>query len=216
MRPTITTVKSFVKEKMSGEATGHDYYHVERVYKMAIYISKKESVPVDSFILKVGALLHDIGDWKLNSTSLSEEEIIGAACNKLQIEDKDAQKITDIITNMSYSKSLSGARKLSIEGQIIQDADRLEALGAIGIARAFAYGGRQNRPLYDPTEKPRKYSSTEEYRTSQGHTINHFYEKLFLIKNTLNTKSAKRIATKREQLMKDFLKEFYSEWEVKV
>jgi uncharacterized protein len=113
---------------------------------------------------------------------------------------------------MSFSKNVGSKRKLTIEGKIVQDADRLEALGAIGIARAFAYGGKKNRQIYNPAIKPKKFKCTDEYRGSEGTTINHFYEKLLKIKSQLNTKTAKKIALKREQFMKTFLKQFYDEW----
>jgi uncharacterized protein len=207
----IIVVTNYVKEKMSGESTGHDWFHVERVFKTATKIAKKEK-NVDLFIVQAAALLHDLGDWKVNYSEKTEEEIVAEACQRLSFSDEDTEKIQEIILNMSYSKNIGSKKKLCVEGRIVQDADRLEALGAIGIARAFAYGGKKNRPLYDPDSKPDSFTSTEAYRTAQGHTINHFYEKLFKLIKLLNTQAAKDIAIKREIFMKSFLKEFYAEW----
>jgi uncharacterized protein len=210
----ISTIMQYVQEKMSGEATGHDWFHVERVFQTATKIAKNEK-DVDLFIIQSAALLHDLGDWKVKNSDKTEEAILYAACSELGVAKEDTEKILAIILNMSFSKNVGTKKRLSREGQIVQDADRLEALGAIGIARAFAYGGKKNRQIYDPAVKPRKFQSTEEYRTAEGHTINHFYEKLFKLRNLLNTKTAKQLALKREKFMKAFLKEFYSEWEGK-
>lgn len=211
----ITRIKKYVKEKMEGEATGHDWFHVERVFKTANLIAKSEK-NVDIYIVQAAALMHDLGDWKVNNSKLTEEEILLNACKELKLSPSDTKKILDIILNMSFSKNVENKNKLSLEGKIVQDADRLEALGAIGIARAFAYGGKKNREIYNPNVKPNEFKSTEEYRNSQSHTINHFYEKLFKLRAQLNTKTAKEIALKREKFMKEFLKEFYAEWSGKV
>lgn len=211
----VRTISDYVRAKMSGEATGHDWFHVQRVYKTATKIAEKEERG-DRFLIQATALLHDIGDWKVNTSDKSEEQILDKALEELDITGQEADAIKDIILNMSFSKNVSGKKKLSLEGKIVQDADRLEALGAIGIARAFAYGGKANREIYNPDVKPKSFKTLEEYRTTKGHTINHFYEKLFKIKNQLNTKTAKAIATKREKFMKNFLKEFYAEWDGKL
>lgn len=213
-RTQIETIQKFVKSKMEGEGTGHDWFHVERVVATAKRICLKEK-NADKFLVEAAALLHDIGDWKLNSSGRTEEEILRSVCKKLDLEDSDSKRIIEIIINMSFSANIGSKKKLCLEGQIVQDADRLDALGAIGIARAFAYGGKKGRELYNPTKKPKKFASTTSYRNSDGPTINHFYEKLFLIKKQLNTKEAVKIAEKREKFMKEFLKEFYSEWEGK-
>lgn len=207
----LSLIRAYVKEKMADEATGHDWFHIERVVKTATLLAKKEK-NVDLFIIQAAALLHDIGDWKVNNSKKTEEEILEEACKKLEISQQDAESIKNIILNMSFRKNVITKKKLSLEGKIVQDADRLEALGAIGIARAFAYGGKKNRQLYNPAIKPQTFKSTEEYMNTQGHTINHFYEKLFKLRKQLHTKTAKTIALKREKFMKAFLKEFYAEW----
>lgn len=210
----IQKLGDFVKQKMSGETTGHDWYHVERVLKTATKIYKKEKQG-DLFIIQAASLLHDLGDWKVNTSGKSEGEIIAAACQDLGISQEDNTKIVNIILNMSYSRNLDKKQKLSIEGKIVQDADRLEALGAIGIARAFAYGGKKQRQIYNPEIKIQEFTATDSYRNSESTTINHFYEKLFKLRKLLNTKTAKEIAKKREKFMKEFLKEFYAEWDGK-
>lgn len=210
----INRIKNFVKKKMSGESTGHDWFHVERVLKSATTIAKKEKME-DLFIIKAASLLHDLGDWKVNTSNMTEEEIILSACKALQISKDDTKKILEIILNMSFSQNVGSKNTLSLEGKIVQDADRLDALGAIGIARAFAYGGKKDRELYNPTEKPKKFQSTSEYKNGGSHTINHFYEKLFLLRSLMNTTTGKKIALKRERFMNKFLKEFYLEWDGK-
>ena len=155
---TISTIQKFVKGKMEGEGTGHDWFHVERVVATAKRICVKEK-NADKFLVEAAALLHDIGDWKLNSSGRTEEEILRSVCKKLALENEDSKKIIGIIINMSFSANIGKKKQLSLEGQIVQDADRLEALGAIGIARAFAYGGKKGRELYNPSKKPKKFSS---------------------------------------------------------
>ena len=213
-RPKISEIEKFVKNKMSGETTGHDFYHVARVHRTAVLLATQH-MEAEIYIVEVASLMHDLGDWKVSNSGKSEKEIIENACNDLGFDKKNALQITDIITHMSFSSNVGKKNKLSIEGQIVQDADRLEALGAIGIARAFAYGGKKGREIYDPNVKPKVFVSTKDYKNSVGSTINHFYEKLFLIKDQLNTIEAKKIAIKREKFMKDFLHQFYAEWEGK-
>lgn len=199
---------------MEGEGTGHDWFHIERVVATAKRISKKEK-NANKFLVEAAALLHDIGDWKLNSSGRTEEEILRSVCKKLALENEDSKRLIEIIINMSFSANIGKKKQLSLEGQIVQDADRLDALGAIGVSRAFAYGGKKGRELYNPSKKPKKFSTTVSYRNSDSPTVNHFYEKLFLIKKQLNTSEAVKIAEKREKFMKEFLKEFFGEWEGK-
>lgn len=207
----VQQIKDYVKKRMSNEATGHDWFHVQRVYKTSLLIAKQEP-NVDLFIIKAAALLHDIPDDKVDISGRPEEVILKECLDMFEMDSSDKEKITQIILNLSYRKNLTKKRVLSKEGQIVQDADRLEALGAIGIGRAFAYGGKKNRQMYHPEMKPQTFTTITAYRNTNGTTINHFYEKLFKLKGQLNTKTAKAIATKRERFMKEFLKEFYAEW----
>jgi len=202
---------AYVKNKLRNEFSGHDWYHAQRVFKMATFIAGQEK-NADLFTIQLAALLHDIGDWKVNSSKKSEAEILRLALKEIRVPKEVGEKILQIILNMSFSKNLDKKHKLSIEGQIVQDADRLDALGAIGIARAFAYGGKNSRQLYNPKIKPKLHNSTSSYRKAKSTTINHFYEKLFLLKSQMNTKTAQVIAAKREKFMKKFLKEFYAQW----
>lgn len=207
----LEKTRKYVKGKMSGESTGHDWFHAERVVNMALKIAQSEK-NVDVFLVEIAALLHDIGDWKLNTSDKTEEEILTETMTLLSFPKELQTKVLDIVPNMSFSKNVSEKKELSIEGKIVQDADRLDSLGAIGIARAFAYGGKQKRELYNPDIKPRTFQDTAAYRNSKSHTVNHFYEKLFLLKDLMNTPYAQKIAEKREHYMKEFLDEFLSEW----
>ena len=203
---------TFVKKELENAEGGHDWFHIERVYKNAILISKTEKV--DSFIVSLGALLHDIADSKF----YNGDEAIGPKkardflnCEKVP-EDVIAHVIK-IIENISFKGGNKKQQFFSNELAVVQDADRLDALGAIGIARCFNYGGYKNRKLYDPEIKPNLNMSPEVYKASDSPTINHFYEKLLLLKDKMNTKTGKKIAQKRHEYMKGFLEQFYGEWE---
>lgn len=207
----LKKTREYVKKKMSGESTGHDWFHAERVTRMALKIAQSEK-NVDVFLVEIAALLHDIGDWKLNTSEKSEEKILTETMTTLSFPKELQTKVLDIVPNMSFSKNVSGKKELSIEGKIVQVADRLDALGAIGIARAFAYGGKHQREIYNPNDTLMTFKTTEEYRKEKSSSINHFYEKLFLLKDLMNTPYAKKVAEKRERYMKKFLDEFLSEW----
>ena len=201
-----------VKTVMDGENSGHDFWHVFRVWNNAKNILK--SYPqANSLIVECAALLHDIADWKFNNGN-SE---IGAKTAQdfllnLGLEKDDCNKVFDIIANMSFKGANVKNTITTLEGQIVQDADRLDAIGAIGIARAFAYGGANNRELHTPENKPELHNSAQSYLKSKGGTINHFYEKLLLLKDRMNTEEARKIAQKRHLFMEEFLNNFYNEW----
>ena len=202
----ISKTKSFVKDKLSGEGSGHDWFHIERVYNIATYILEKEGG--DEFIVKMASLLHDIDDWKFSENKNTTIDFL----KSLNIDDEYINKIVTIINTMSYKGGVVDSTQHTLEGKIVQDADRLDAIGAIGIARTFAYGGNKNRVLYDPSIKPMEYNSTEEVKNSNNHTINHFYEKLLKLKDLMNTDTAKQIAKERHRFMELFLDEFFYEW----
>lgn len=208
----ITKTIQFVKKELKDAESGHDWFHINRVYKNAMTIAKEEDANV--FIVQVAALLHDIADSKFNNG----DENIGPNKAKfflqsIDVNEKAINHIVQIIANMSFSKSLEKKELFqSKELQVVQDADRLDAIGAIGIARAFNYGGYKNRLLYDPKIKPNLNLSKEAYKKSKAPTINHFYEKLLLLKDKMNTETGKKLATERHQFMEDFLKQFYKEW----
>lgn len=206
----IEKTKEFVKNKLYGEGSGHDWYHIERVYNLAKYIAEKENA--DSFIVEMTALLHDIDDWKFSKSNDSNTTVTEKFLKSIEVDDESFKTIIKIIQTMSYKGGVVDSTQHTIEGKIVQDADRLDAIGAIGIARTFAYGGHKNRPIYDPSIKPMDFKSLDEVKNAENHTINHFYEKLLKLKDLMNTDTAKEIAKKRHKFMEDFLQEFYSEW----
>jgi len=211
----ILKTRDFVKEKFGTESSGHDYWHMYRVWKLAKHIAAQEA-GVDMFTLELAALLHDIADFKFHD---GDEEAGPRAARewleKLKVDNAVIEHIEDIIRNVSF-KGANVATKLStIEGQIIYDADKLDAIGAIGIARTFAYGGFKGRPMHDPNRSPELHDTFEAYKNSDSPTINHFYEKLLLLKDRMFTKTGKEIAQHRHTVMEQFLEEFFEEWDGK-
>jgi uncharacterized protein len=214
MQNIIQQTIKFVKITLTNAEAGHDWFHIERVYKTALSINNIENG--DEIVVSLAALLHDIADPKFNN---GNEEI---GPNKAQeflksiaVEDSVIEQVKLIIQNMSFKNSFDGAGFTSKEMQIVQDADRLDAIGAIGIARAFTYGGFKNRLLYDPEIKPVTNHSKESYKNTTAPTINHFYEKLLLLKDTMNTNTGKTIALERHHFMLNYLEQFFQEWEGK-
>ena len=215
MRATSEQVNqtiAFVKEQLSNAEGGHDWFHTERVYKNALLIAKTE--PVDTLVVALGALLHDIADSKFNNG----DETIGPKIAreflfKLNVDSTIIEHVVNIIENISFKGGNEKQSFQSPELDVIQDADRLDAIGAIGIARCFNYGGFKNRQLYNPDIKPHLNMTKEEYKSSTAPTINHFYEKLLLLKDKMNTKTGQKIALERHQYMENFLKQFYKEWQ---
>lgn len=208
----IETTKIFVKETLKHAEGGHDWFHTERVYKNALLISKTEAV--DIFVVQLGALLHDIADSKFHDG----DETLGPQMAreflfKRNVDSSVIEHVVNIIKHISFKNSLDGKSSFtSKELEVIQDADRLDAIGAIGIARCFNYGGFKNRPLYDPSIPPNSNMTKEDYKTSSSPTLNHFYEKLLLLKDKMNTKTGKQIAQNRHQFMELYIKQFYAEW----
>lgn len=207
----IEKTKDFVKETLISAEGGHDWFHIQRVYNNALRIASEEKA--DTLVIALAALLHDIADAKFHDG----DETIGPALAKNFLkEQKIPQEVTDhvvrIIENISFRTGKEIQRFTSTELQIVQDADRLDALGAIGIARTFNYGGFKGRALYDPSIEPNLHMTKEEYKASTAPTINHFYEKLLLLKDRMNTRTGKKMAEERHKFMEAFLKQFYSEW----
>ena len=207
----INKTKAFVKETLAIAEGGHDWFHTERVYKNALLIGKNE--PVDMFTVALGALLHDIADSKFNNG----DETIGPKLARefLFSQNVDAstiEHVVNIIEHISFKGGNETQRFKSPELDVIQDADRLDAMGAIGIARCFNYGGFKNRPLYNPAIEPNLNMSKAEYKASSAPTINHFYEKLLLLKDRMNTKTGAKLALERHDFMLRFLEQFYKEW----
>ena len=202
----------FVKSKLEQAEGGHDWFHIERVYKNALLIAQEETC--DLIVVKLGALLHDIADSKFHDG----DETIGPKTARLFLEAEKVDEATivhvvNIIENISFKGGNFEKKFSSKELEIVQDADRLDAIGAIGIARCFNYGGFKNRALYNPAIPPKFGMSKEEYKTNDSPTINHFYEKLLLLKDKMNTPTGKKIAEARHRFMENFLSQFYAEWE---
>ncbi|MDW8851577.1 HD domain-containing protein [Flavobacterium sp. MMLR14_040] len=208
----INKTIAFVKEKLNDAEGGHDWFHIERVYKNALLIAK--STDCDLVVVQLGALLHDIADSKFHNG----DETIGPRTARLFLESENVssaiiQHVVNIIENISYKGGNFEKKFSSIELDIVQDADRLDAIGAIGVARAFNYGGFKDLSLYNPNINPNLMMNKEEYKNNKGTTINHFYEKLLLLKDKMNTQLGKEIALERHKFMELFLSQFYAEWE---
>ncbi|MNJ99416.1 putative hydrolase [compost metagenome] len=212
MNNLIDNTKAFVKRQLENAEGGHDWFHIERVYNNALHIAKGEDCNL--LIVQLGALLHDIADSKFHGG----DETIGPAIAWKFLEQENVPEeviihVVNIIENISFKGGNNEKKFTSIELDIVQDADRLDALGAIGIARAFNYGGFKNRSLHNPAISPNLNMTKEEYKASTAPTINHFYEKLLLLKDRMNTKTGKTIAEGRHEYMVNFLSQFYAEWD---
>lgn len=211
---TIKRTILFVQETLKDAEGGHDWFHTERVLKNARRIAKGESV--DELVISLGALLHDIADAKFNNGDESlGPKIAKKFLSSLKLNEKVIDQVINIIAHISFKNSLptdNESNYNSKELQIVQDADRLDAIGAIGIARAFNYGGFKNRELYNPDISPNLNLTKEEYKKSTAPTINHFYEKLLLLKDKMNTRTGKKLAEERHNYMCNYLEQFYREW----
>lgn len=207
----------FVKNQLTHAEGGHDWFHIERVYKNALLIAEEEEEECDLSVVKLAALLHDIADSKFHDG----DESVGPKTARTFLESQNVSEdiilhVIAIIENISFKGGNFEKKFNSKELEIVQDADRLDAIGAIGIARTFNYGGFKNRPLYNPNIQPNLNMSKEEYKNSESPTLNHFYEKLLLLKDKMNTETGKKIAQKRHDFMVTFLSQFYAEWDGEV
>lgn len=211
MKDIVENTKRFVKQELSNAETGHDWFHTERVWKLARHIQKYEGGNL--LVIEIAALLHDIADPKFHdgdeglAIKISEEFL-----KSVQLPQDTAAEILFIIKNMSFKNRENLSGPVPHELKIVQDADRLDAIGAIGIARTFNFGGYKNNVMYDPDIPPKLNQSRAEYKKTNGTTINHFYEKLLLLKDMMNTATAKKMAERRHAFMQQFLYEFYREW----
>ena len=208
----ISTTIAFVKQQLTGAEGGHDWFHIERVYRNSLLLAQSETC--DETVVKLGALLHDIADSKFHNG----DETIGPKVARTFLESQNVNEtiighVLNIIENISFKGGNFEKKFHSKELEIVQDADRLDAIGAIGIARTFNYGGFKNRPLYNPNIAPNLHMSKEEYKASEAPTINHFYEKLLLLKDKMNTETGKQLALERHHFMEHFLSQFYAEWD---
>lgn len=208
----IDNTVEFVKSALKGAEGGHDWWHTQRVWKTAQNMAKKENA--DSFIVELGALLHDIADSKFHDGNEDIGPQLAREFLEMQrVETAVIDQVEQIIRNISYKNSLSGNNYHSPEFDIVQDADRLDAIGAIGIARTFNYGGHIHAEMFNPEIQPRKDLSETEYKSSRSPTLNHFYEKLLLLKDKMNTQTGKKLAENRHFFMEKYLIQFYKEWD---
>jgi len=210
----IQATKAFVQSELKDAEGGHDWFHIERVYKNALLLARDENVNLE--IVSLGALLHDIADSKFHQGNENVgPQTARTFLESLHVQDFVIDHVVKIIENISFKGGNIKQEFTSPELDVIQDADRLDAMGAIGIARTFNYGGFKNRKIYDPSIAPKLNMSKEEYKKGENPTINHFYEKLLLLKERMNTVTGKKLAQKRHEFMEQFLEQFYTEWEGK-
>jgi uncharacterized protein len=209
----IHKTKVHLKTEFGNEGTGHDWWHIERVFNNATAIAKKEK-GADLFIVQLGALLHDVADFKFHG---GDDTIGGKVAaqwlKKIGADELTIQSVVHIVDNVSFKGLGVRSNMESLEGKIVQDADRLDAIGALGIARAFAYGGYKERPIYDPGKKTKTHNSFSSYKKGSDSSIHHFYEKLLYVKDLMNTKTGRAMALQRHTFLERYLKEFYAEWE---
>lgn len=209
----IERTKEYVQTLLTDNDVSHDWWHIQRVSKMACYLAEKEQA--DLFIVEMSALLHDIDDWKFNQNN-EPDDIPNAKSwlEELLLPQEVSNAICEVIRTISFRGAMTESNTVkSIEAAVVQDADRLDAMGAIGIARTFSYGGHTSRVLHDPARKPMVHKTFKEYKKNEGTTLNHFHEKLLLLKDRMNTDSAKKIAENRHVFMEKFLEQFLHEWD---
>lgn len=210
----VAKTEAYVRELLSGEGSGHDWWHIFRVQALAVAIGEREGA--DMFVVRLGALLHDVADWKFHDGDAS----VGPRKAREWLESVGAdaetvERVVEIVNDISFKGAGVKTPMRTLEGKCVQDADRLEALGAIGIGRAFAYGGHANRLMHDPDAAPQQHQSFEHYKTAKGTTVNHFYEKLLLLRERMNTPTGRVIAEERHAFMEEFLRRFFLEWEAR-
>ncbi|WP_283679369.1 HD domain-containing protein [Lentilactobacillus sp. Marseille-Q4993] len=209
MHKELRAIDEYVQSELGYETSGHDYTHIKRVVRLSERLLEGEQA--DEELVLVAAYLHDVSDDKVTTDPAKKRQAMKDKLTELGYSDEFTTKVFEIIDNMSFSANLQGKHHLSIEGQIVQDADRLDAIGAIGIARTFYFGGHFGEIMYDPRIMPRQEMDKSEYR-KRNTVVNHFYEKLLKLKDQMNTETAKKIAANRQQVMLAFLDEFYDEW----
>jgi uncharacterized protein len=198
----VRKTEEFVREKLASESSGHDWWHIHRVRNNAMSIAAGEGA--SAYIVELAALLHDIADWKFHGGDMEAG---------LGVDEAVIAPVTEIIATVSYKGAGVATPMRTREGMCVQDGDRLDAIGAIGIGRTFAYGGHAGRPMHDPEQGPEMHQSFEAYKASSGPTTNHFYEKLLLLKDRMNTETARQLAEGRHSYMEEFLQRFYAEWD---
>lgn len=210
MEQLVQNATKFIKEIFQNDFSGHDFFHSMRVYRTAMKIAQAEHADME--VVALAALLHDVDDRKLSPTTAEKKENAARFMRSQNVPESEIRQVCQIIDEVSF-KGTDSVRPSTPEGKCVQDADRLDALGAIGIARTFAYGGSHNRAIYDPELPPRTAMNQAQYYSSKSTSLNHFYEKLFLLEGMMNTETGKAIARKRTQYMQQFVDEFLNEWD---
>lgn len=210
MEQLVQNATKFIKEIFQNDFSGHDFFHSMRVYRTAINIAEAEHADME--VVALAALLHDVDDRKLSPMTAEKKENAARFMRSQNMSESEIRQVCQIIDEVSF-KGTDSVRPSTPEGKCVQDADRLDALGAIGIARTFAYGGNHNRAIYDPELPPRTAMNQAQYYSSKSTSLNHFYEKLFLLEGMMNTETGKAIARKRTQYMQQFVDEFLNEWD---
>jgi uncharacterized protein len=209
-RKIIEKTEQYVRSLLENDASGHDWWHIDRVRRIGVSLAKNEYA--DEFIVEMAALLHDIADEKIAGSEEKGFKIVSEWLDQMQLTNREKEQIHDVISSVSF-KGGHGKKPNTIEGMVVQDADRLDAIGAIGIARTFMYAGNRGHLMYDPDLPYREKMTKEEYRQGRSTAINHFYEKLLKLKDLMNTESAKQMASERHEFMEQFLQQFYKEWD---
>lgn len=210
MEQLVQNATKFIKAVFQNDFSGHDFFHSMRVYRTAINIAEAEHADIQ--VVALAALLHDVDDRKLSPMTAEKKENAARFMRSQNVPESEIRQVCQIIDEVSF-KGTDSVRPSTPEGKCVQDADRLDALGAIGIARTFAYGGSHNRTIYDPELPPRTAMNQAQYYSSKSTSLNHFYEKLFLLEGMMNTETGKAIARKRTQYMQQFVDEFLNEWD---
>jgi uncharacterized protein len=207
----LARTEAMVKDKLDREATGHDWWHAARVRATAVRIAKQEDA--DVFVVDLAALLHDVEDYKFTGDDASGPLFATRWLSSIGVDSATTDHVAQIIGRMSFKGAHVDQLPLTLEGKCLQDADRLDAIGAIGISRVFAFGGHRGRPIHDPCEEPVLHASAESYKSAVGTSINHFHEKLLLLRDRMNTEHGRRLAEARHQVMVGFLRQFHAEWD---
>ncbi len=206
----ITNTESYVRKELASDTSGHDWWHIVRVRNIALTIAKEENA--NEFVVELASLLHDILDYKFSGSEEAGPQAAHEWLTQQGVDTNTIAAVVEIIRRMSYKGASTAEAELSLEGNCVRDADRLDAMGAVGIARVFAYGGHVGRPIHNPDTPPQQNQSPEVYKTNLGTSINHFDEKLLLLRDRMITPTAQRIANHRHRVMETFLKEFFAEW----
>ncbi len=209
----VDQTAAHVRSQMEGDSSGHDWWHVWRVWQNSLFISRTENA--DRFVTELAALLHDIADWKFHDGDDSAgPKAARAWLSEQSIGESVIDHVCDIVATVSFKGAGVETPMATLEGKIVQDADRLEAIGAIGIARCFAFGGAKGRLMHDPDDPPELHASFDDYKKKSGPSINHFYEKLLLLKDRMNTETGLKLAAQRHQVLEEFLEQFHAEWNI--